>query len=194
MTYLMLICALVVFGAAAPGNLLLTPQRAYRLGFTSEEPPTCREPNDGEKRARGLEPKGKAATFSINGEYLCERRIFDYGQRDSYVDFVLDTAAGYSLQLARRAKLLSETEPDLGGRTWTVTVKPGAKIPDSKLAFIFRTALSQSLGTGKVNRSSRTTSDDVRIEIVVRPTPDSDILFGAVVKTDTKRGTLTWLL
>jgi len=178
MTSVFVLMILVMFGLGSPGVAGLSPASLYEAGLMRHAPPPCRELSSGEQRARGLAPKGKAATYSLNGEYLCERQIFDYGDRDSYADFVLRQAGPKAAHTARQVALLSEQENVLKGRIWHVTVTDGLRALDGHLKDVYETALTAALGPGRVARGPcPPTADCAQLTVQTRLVTEADILF-----------------
>ena len=93
MTWLIATLLIGIWALAAPEEFNLSPQTRYEFGlWTDHEPPRCRKRTEFELQSAGAEPKEKAATLSLDYEYVCEHAIFIYGERDSLYDYIVANA------------------------------------------------------------------------------------------------------
>ena len=170
-------------GLASPGNAGMAPEAMYDAALLRDEPPACREPSTMEQQERGVGGRGKASTYSLDGVYLCERTIFDYGQRDSYSEFLLAQAPARALLAARAAEQLLTAQPKLKNRIWTVSVTSGPADLRPHLERVYRQALSQALAGVRIGRASTPARGGVSVLVAVRPAIEADLLFAVTAKS-----------
>ena len=190
----------VIFGLALPGPIVFSPESIYEAGLTSREPPPCRALTRGERLAKGIDPKGKAATYSIDGEFICEKAIFAYGDRNSYFDFIALHSSHRAQQMAARTAALAASEPLLKDRSWIVRARSDAGAPiDRYVSSVYRHALAMAMGPGKVSAGEMDSRDEnsanaASLSITTMPVQDDDILFYGTITVTGEGKTSTWQL
>lgn len=185
---------LFMIGLASPGNAGMAPEAMYDAALLRDEPPACREPSAMEQQERGVGGRGKASTYSLDGVYLCERTIFDYGQRDSYSEFLLAQAPARAVLAARAAQQLLTAQPSLKNKIWTVSVSSGPANLRPHLERVYRQALSQTLGGARVARASAPASGGVAVLVAVRLAIEADLLFAVTAKSAEGEAQHLWSL
>jgi hypothetical protein len=193
-TGLIVLLVAVIVSLGAPGELALSPETAYEAGLLRSEPPPCRELTAGERRARGIDPKGKAATFSINGEWLCERTIFAYGERNSYADFVLEHAGERAAAVARGAAVLAAGDARLREKTWAVEAHAPSPELARRLARTFRHALAGTMGAGRVAAAATPAPDAATVIVDALAVQDPQLLFQVSVRVASDGKEALWRL
>jgi hypothetical protein len=95
---------LLIFGmiSSATSREWLSPATSYEILNQTPPPSSCRDGNEEEKVDAEITNYGKSATFSLNGLYRCERSLFDYGDRNSFINLVANTAPGQADVAARK--------------------------------------------------------------------------------------------
>jgi hypothetical protein len=176
----MLLVLLVMIGLGTRGYIGTSPQGLKDSGFLSGRQPSCREYTAAEFSALGNDPKGKAATYSMDGEFVCERRIFEYGERNSFYDFVSEVAPGRVVKAARRLAQLQEDVPDLD-TTFVVRIRAADQPVQVYLEHLVRTEFAGYMKKGAVaNLPARPESSSV-IEVEVSRIQDRDLLLKTAV-------------
>lgn len=178
---------LIIVSLGTRGNLGASPEGLKESGFLSGPQPRCREFTASERRVLGNEPKGKASTYSMDGEFICERSIFEYGERDSFIDYVADVAPGRIAKAARRFGQLQESHPELAG-TWTVRVVTDTEQVRKYVADLVRTEFAGYLKSGSISNYYSSPDDGSVIEVEIKRVQDADLLLtsSAVLLADGK--------
>lgn len=179
---------LIIVGLGTRGYLGASPQALKESGFLGGTQPRCREFTASEYRVLGNEPKGKASTYSMDGEFICERAIFEYGERDSYMDYVTQIAPGRIAKAARRFAQLQDNHPELSG-AWTVRVITDTESVRKYVLDLARTEFAGYIKNGSMSNYYASPDSESVIEIEVRRVQDADLLLtsSAVLTTDSKR-------
>jgi hypothetical protein len=173
---------------SVPGNFGMSPH-TIQENFGREGPlPLCREETESERLLRGGKILGKAALFSLDHEYLCERYIFPYGERDEYINFVLGKSENYAAYVGRQTRLLTAHEKSLEGKPWVVQVESPDHQLSAQLLSVFQTALFDNAANTSVLNGTVTPEDALVILIEVRAVSDPGILFHAKAKSKVSDG------
>ena len=190
-----IVATLVVLVALAlPGVPGVSPESLHEARLSRTKPPPCREPTLDERRERGLTGKGKAATFSIDGEWLCERGIFAYGERSSDVDFVAAHAARAADRVAVRVADLVRGDARLATQPVAVQVLARDARLTGYVGTVTRQALAGALGGARVLRAAAPTETPaLRLTVLVREAAAADLLFGYTL-AETREGGRSWRL
>lgn len=189
----MLFIILVMVGLGTRGYIGTSPESLKDAGFLSGRQPSCRDYSAAEFAALGNEPKGKAATYSMDGEYICERRIFEYGERNSFYDFVAEVAPGRVAKAARRLGQLQEENADLDA-IFVVRIKTDDEPVRHYLESLVTTEFAGYLKRGGISNLPVRPEATAVIEIAISRIQDRDLLMkteAVVVKDGAVR---RWLL
>jgi len=170
---------LIMVGLGTTGSIGISPEGMKEAGFVSGPQPTCREYTDAEFQALGNKAKGKASTFSMDGEFICERTIFAYGERDSFFDFVASVAPGRIAKAARSFAQLQQTNPEMAV-SWSVRIVSEDEPIRLFIANLVRTEFSGFARTGSITNQYATSDSPAVIEIEVVRVQDQDLLLKPV--------------
>ena len=199
---------LLVMGAASGGLSILSPDTMNDLYLGAEVPPCEIEPFELLNSTKITE-KGRGARFSFRENLRCQRRIFEYGDRPSFEDFVVSHQEEFAKRIGLAVKgTLSEIKSDIA--------KPAASVPtsaaltpslyievdstDDALIESVRIAvsaeLSSLLGPGVVAR--RPVSDPKKerqniLFIKIHMVDDPSLLFNATLRATNADGEDKWL-
>lgn len=86
----------------------LSPASSYELTGAGDVDLSCRDSTAEELRTFGDSNYGKASTFNLRGSYRCERPIFEYGDRNSFINLVMASSPRHADYAARRVKIYLE--------------------------------------------------------------------------------------
>ena len=170
---------LVMIGLGTDGHIGISPEGLKEAGLASGPQPRCREYTGAESQALGNKAKGKAATYSMDGQYICERTIFAYGERDSFYDYVASVAPGRIAKAARSFAQLQRTNPEMAA-DWTVRVLSDDEPVRLYIADLVRTEFSGFVRTGSITNQYADISSKAVIEIEVIRVQDQDLLLKPV--------------
>ena len=139
----------------------------------------CRPATQEELARAGDLATGKAATFNLRGFYRCERDVFEYGERNSFVNFVTKNSSRHARFVSRQVKRLRASSTDKIG----VEVNTDQAIASIKpyLLTAYETALAETLGPDQVLRLGGTLQANDTLRIQVRRLDDASSLFGAKI-------------
>jgi hypothetical protein len=76
----------LVIGTGADSNFVLSPEDSYLLKLSDSPPPCYIETSKNNLLEVGKPHRLEG--FNMRGTYKCDRPIFEYGERDSFVDYV----------------------------------------------------------------------------------------------------------
>jgi hypothetical protein len=148
-----------------------SPDTLFENGEMERPLPKCEEVGFSGKQD---DAKAKAATFSIRGEYHCGRDIYQYGERDSFYEYVTKSAS----QRLRQAVLTLNNKPELREQTWRVQVISDDEAVKAYLKTLATTELVESLGSGHVARLDAIDSKLPTLFVRVRRVEDTSLLLG----------------
>jgi hypothetical protein len=170
---------LVMIGLGTNGYIGISPEGLKEAGLASGPQPRCREYTPSEFQALGNKPKGKAATYSMDGEFICERTIFAYGERDSFYDFVASVAPARIVKAARSFALLQKTNTDMAA-DWAIRVISEDEPVRIFVADLVRSEFSGHAATGSITNQYADINSRAVIEIEVVRVQDQDLLLKPV--------------
>lgn len=170
---------LVMIGLGTNGYIGVSPEGLKEAGLARGPQPRCREYTAAEYQALGNNAKGKAATYSMDGQYICERTIFAYGERDSFYDFIATVAPGRIAKAARSFAQLQRTNPEMA-EDWTVRVLSEDEPVRLYLADLVRTEFSGFVRAGSITNQYADSNSKAVIEIEVVRVQDQDLLLKPV--------------
>ena len=170
---------LVMIGLGTTGYIGISPEGLKEAGILSGPQPKCREYTPAEFQALGNKAKGKAATYSMDGEFICERTIFAYGERDSFYDFVANVAPGRIAKAARSFAQLQKTNPDMTA-SWAVRVVSEDEPVRIFVADLVRSEFSGFASSGTITNQYADVNSKAVIEIEVVRVQDEDLLLKPV--------------
>lgn len=166
---------LVMIGLGTNGYIGISPEGLKEAGIASGPQPKCREYTPAEFQALGNKAKGKAATYSMDGEFICERTIFAYGERDSFYDFVTTVAPGRIAKAARNFAQLQKTIPEMK-TDWSVRVVSEDEPVRIFVADLVRSEFSGFAVSGSITNQYADVDSEAVIEIEVVRVQDQDLL------------------
>lgn len=168
---------ILFFSLGTPGLLWLSPHSLNELYGPPNVVPDCREETPGEKSYRGGGDKGKATEFSLGGEYRCERRIFSYGERWEYVNFVTANIGYYAHHYAAKIASFDATGLKNSSPTYKVDVSDVLPLLQTKVSQAFENAASAALGSGRIVKRPVKSHKTGTIKVSLRDVTDADLLF-----------------
>lgn len=92
--------------ATATSRSWLSPSTSYELLNHATPMGSCRDGTEEERGDAEISNYGKAATFSLSGLYRCERKLFEYGERNSFISMVAEAAPIQADIAARKIKAI----------------------------------------------------------------------------------------
>ena len=145
----------------------------------SVTPSTCRPANDEELIKSGVGPHGKASTFQIGGFNVCERNVFEYGDRNSFYSFIADHAGHRADEVAIKIASMTDAHGKKAG-TEKIIVEVATDTPQlgAKVESIFQTALVEHAPQFIVLRH-RASEDEAVLRVVIRRLDDPVHAIGA---------------
>lgn len=183
------LCLLMILALGLEGSLQ-SPEFKYENG-EEVAPPFCREASPEERIADGFGPQGKASSFNIWGYYRCEHNVFEYGERNSFYDFVVNHASKRADEVALKIAKISDLnhlsgEPDLLENQSQLRTRHALKIevisdaePVIKhLNAVFQAALVQHAPKVQVLRLVDTGRNYSTLRVVVRRLDDIQQFIG----------------
>ena len=172
---------------AAPGPAIVGPETQFELGLRPEMPPHCRPATKAERWDRDLYPQGKAATYSLEGEFYCETEIFRYGERHSFYNFASRHAGARIEQSVRKmAHEFSALE------AWTVRIESDDPRLANYLQNSFEVELARVLGGQKVVRVGRDGSLTAEVAVRVNRVTDPELFLEVFVVHENDLGKKLW--
>ena len=150
------------------------PFTRYEYGIDSDLPPACRKVSEEQIVEERGEGKGKAARWLTSNDYICERTIFEYGDRDSFYDFVTLHAAPRARHIALQLKKITEKQT-----IWGIRIVSDDEDVKAFLIDLYRYELTNILGYGHVKRQDYAEDRGPLLVVTVRRVQDADILFAA---------------
>jgi hypothetical protein len=165
----------VMIGLGTTGYIGISPEGLKEAGLASGPQPRCREYTAAEYQALGNKAKGKAATYSMDGEFICERTIFAYGERDSFYDYITGVAPGRIAKAARNFAILQRTNADMAV-DWSVRVVSEDEPIRLFLANLVRSEFSGFTTSGSITNQYAAADSQAVIEIEVTRVQDQDLL------------------
>lgn len=167
---------LIAISIEMPG---IDPATQFEYGLAGARPPQCRPRSPYEQAAAKIAPTGKASTYHWRGEYVCERPVFEYLERDSFVDHV---AAHLRATAERTAHEVAHRDD---ASTWHVEVNA----PDDAIKHMvrngFRAALVASLGPGRVLRRPSANSQALTVDVQLVDTEEGLFAIATTTAKDT---------
>ena len=115
----------------------------------------------------------------MDGEFICERTIFAYGERDSFYDFVASVAPGRIAKAARSFAQLQKTNPDMTA-SWAVRVVSEDESVRIFVADLVRSEFSGFAASGTITNQYADVNSKAVIEIEVVRVQDEDLLLKPV--------------
>ncbi len=157
----------------------MSPQTFFDVLGQGSNDMDCRPATQEELARAGDLPTGKAATFHLRGFYRCERDVFEYGERNSFVNFVTKNSGQHAKLVARQVKRLRSTSTDKIG----VEVDTDQALASIKpyLLTTYETALHETLGADHVLKLSGSLQASDILRIQVRRLDDASSLFRAKI-------------
>ncbi len=183
-----------VFFAGVNGLFGLDVHEQFELGVIEHRPVNCREAPDLERDPNGLiTGKGKAATWTIDGAHICERGIFNYGERKSLYDFAAEHSTSRLQKLASEVAALDNVIRD-EFKPWLVQIESD----DPELGRFLRHALIQqltaTLGPGRVGQALPTADATKYVRMTVNPALDPELMLRATAVARHQGKELQWRL
>lgn len=161
---------------------MVAPVNKYELGLLSERPPACQQVESDKDLWRG-EWKGKATNWAIDESFRCERLIFEYGERDSFYDFVTQHASDYIRQAVNDIRKWEESNKAMDEELhWQIDVRADEAYVSSYVHKLLVFELASAKRPGKTLRQSMSKSNSKSnrsavIKVTVRKVQDPDLLF-----------------
>lgn len=172
---------------SAPGPAIIGPETQFELGLRPEMPPHCRPATKAERWDRNLNPQGKAATYSLAGEYYCESEIFRYGERHSFYDFASRHAGPRIVQSVKKmAYEFSSLE------AWAVRIESEDPRLSGYLQNSFEVELARVLGSRKVVRFGSGGSRAAEVAVRVNRVADPELFLEVFVIHENDLGKKLW--
>jgi hypothetical protein len=168
---------ILFFSLGTPGLLWVSPHSLSELYGPPNVVPDCREETPEEKSFRGGGDKGKATEFSLGGEYHCERRIFSYGERWEYVNFVAENIGYYAQNYAEKIASLEVRDLKNSSSSYKVDVSAVLPLLQTKVSQAFENAMSAALGSGRIVKRPLKGHRAATIKVSLRDVADADLLF-----------------
>ena len=172
----------------------IAPPEKFDLFPWGDPPPPCRRVSQEEMQGRGSPARGKASTWNPGVEYDCEHMLIDYGERDTFFDFVARSAPQRARQASHALqRLLAGAAPLVaGGQPFGITVRIDTDDPQIRtyLTALFTNELTQTLGHLVVRHQAADGKGQAEVAVTVRRVQDRDILFSVLLRKDGKRWTL----
>jgi hypothetical protein len=88
----------IVIGSGADPNFVMSPEDSYFLKL-SDSPPPCVLQTE-KNNVLEYDKPNRIEGFNMRGTYKCERSLFEYNDRDSFVDYVTAHQAARAKQVA----------------------------------------------------------------------------------------------
>jgi hypothetical protein len=123
----------------------------------------------------------------MDGEFICERTIFEYGERDSFFDYVAGVAPGRIAKAARQFAQLQQSRPELDA-SWTVRVITDAEPVRKYVADLVLTEFAGYLKRGSMSNFYAMPQSPHVIEVEISRIQDRDLLLktSALLQRDGK--------
>ena len=171
---LFLIALLAMVGIGLEGTFS-SPETSYELQGKSA-PPRCRPATDEELAHDRLGPHGKASTFQVSGFNVCERDIFEYGERNSFDSFITKSAGRRADEVAIKISRFKNMKLSTGGtpvQPLRIHVEVASDAPQlvPYLTSTFQAALVEHVPLVKIFRA-RTAPDTATLRVVIRRIDD----------------------
>jgi|GEM_PF-2038182 len=186
MTPFMYVALLFFIPVALPGYFGPTPETMYELQFdiargkTGERPPPCTVQEAEPTAEHPIAGKGKITNHNWTGRFNCQRKLFDYGERNSFYDYV----SQYAPDRATRAAFALSQKLDGAGsgsvskqEPWYINVRAQDPVVANFVRSVFETELFPILPTGSLKRFSTVGSNANEIDVEVQTVDDPELLF-----------------
>lgn len=185
----LLVAALLVLGIGTGMQKSIAPETLNDINLGAELP-SCEEEAANPQSVN--EEKGRAANFSLRGRYICQRRLFEYGERASFSDFVVRHQSDFAKRVALNVRSALERDE--------VTKQPFAVLVEAE-DFNLQKALESTLTTELVPLLSeqqmvRLKTDISKLNVLrvkVNNVDDPQYLFTSWLEFTDKAGERQWL-
>jgi hypothetical protein len=186
MTPFMYVALLFFIPIVLPGYFGPTPETLYELqidtarGRSGERPPPCTVDDVEPTAEHPMTGKGKITNHNWTGKFKCQRKLFDYGERNSFYDYVSQHAPN---RASRAAFALSQRLDSTGAsgvskrEPWYINVRANDPVVANYVRSVFETELFPILPTGSLKRYSSVGSNANEIDVEVQTVDDPDLLF-----------------
>jgi len=175
-----------------------SPETSYELSFQDSVPANCRPANTEELASTNLGSRGKASTFNLRGFYVCDSKIFEFGDRNSFYTFVADNVAQRATEVALKISQINEQRQKINtaGEPLNINIEvfTDALPVRAHVLAVFEAALVQYAPKVKVLRihSSQAHSN---LKVVVRRVDDAKQFIGVSLSSQANKVTKSqeWL-
>lgn len=181
----MVLILLVMAGVTSSGSIGLSPVVLADVGILEGSQPQCRPRTPEEHPNLGKSVSGKVGFYGTDVQMVCERQVFDYGERDSFFDFVASVAPKNVEMSARRFAQLQQSNPHFA-QIFAVQIQSDEPMIQQYLEHLVRTEFSGYLKAGAISNMPASEHAPALIKIEVRRVDDRDLVLttSAVIQRD----------
>jgi hypothetical protein len=180
----------LILGEVSGTHFLSTPDDPYMSGLTTPVSGCVEKASDD---SLNLSPPNRLEGFKLTGTYICERTIFEYGERDSFAEYVIEHSEARAkgvAQALRNAKLY---------RTLTAKSQPleiEVRSDDLPLGqfikSVFTHELTVALGPKYVSRANLLQPASSKLLVTINRLQDPQDCLEINLSTINERGAITW--
>jgi hypothetical protein len=130
----------------------------------------------------------------LSGRYSCQRKLFEYGDRDSYYEFIAKEAP---LQLQRITQAAAQL-PGATKKLWHVEVFADDPKVIQLVRQLARNELALAIGSGAGSNGAvawgAVPNPDFVLDILVRRVTSPELIISAKARSQAQGGIKTWAL